>query len=315
MKFNFETRLKVFFIIIIAGIIGIAVFTFNYYQSVNRVTQALSESNQLHNMSQALLMDIQELELNTRAYILTADSAYLGHYEEAKTNLLSHLDQINTLTRDNPTFQRRIRTLSILVKQKLVYTKELINQRDSSGVDLAIKSFQAGPANDLNEHMRFTIKTIESEEDHLFKKRNQDYTSQFLNLRYTYYALLISLLIAVSIIGYFTIYQTQLRKIREERLKQSEKMLDLRVKKSMLEIKKQYEALREIAEIQSHQVRAPIATILGLIGLFNTDDPTDPINAEVLQRLKSATESFDDVIEQIVKMTNEIESLQLKTSE
>jgi signal transduction histidine kinase len=121
--------------------------------------------------------------------------------------------------------------------------------------------------------------------------------------------LLIALLVAVGIIGYFTVYQTRLRRIRERKLRQSEQQLEKRVSESLDEIGKQYAALREIAEMQSHQVRAPIATILGLINLLNFKDPSDPNNADILIKLKAATEAFDQVIRQIVKMTNEIEGL------
>ena len=64
----------------------------------------------------------------------------------------------------------------------------------------------------------------------------------------------------------------------------------------------------EIAFMQSHQVRVPIAQILGLFNIFNFSDPADHINAEVLTKLKLVSESLDKIIHQIVKKTNEVES-------
>ena len=91
----------------------------------------------------------------------------------------------------------------------------------------------------------------------------------------------------------FSIHDISYRKTSEERL--------------LLQNKK----LLEIAVMQSHQVRAPIATILGLINLFNFNDPNDPANTEVLAMLKKAVKSFDDIIRNIVKMTYEIEKIKL----
>ena len=74
-------------------------------------------------------------------------------------------------------------------------------------------------------------------------------------------------------------------------------------------LKKQNEKLYEIAVLQSHQVRGPIATILGLINILNPDDPNDPINAEVIMNLRETTLAFDKVIRLIVQKTNEIDEM------
>jgi DNA-binding NtrC family response regulator len=68
----------------------------------------------------------------------------------------------------------------------------------------------------------------------------------------------------------------------------------------------QNEKLFEIAFLQSHQVRAPIAHILGLISLFNMEDPSDPMNTEIIKNLHKTTVAFDDIIHQIVQKTSEI---------
>lgn len=73
------------------------------------------------------------------------------------------------------------------------------------------------------------------------------------------------------------------------------------------ELTSQNQTLREIAFLQAHQVRAPIANILGLIEVFNFKDSADPVNAEILARLKSSAEKLDGMIKAIVLKTNEIE--------
>lgn len=74
-------------------------------------------------------------------------------------------------------------------------------------------------------------------------------------------------------------------------------------------MKAQYEKLLEIAFLQSHQVRAPITNVIGLINLFNFDTPSDPINIKVIKNLKKAILVFDNIIREIVKKTNEIEKI------
>jgi len=72
------------------------------------------------------------------------------------------------------------------------------------------------------------------------------------------------------------------------------------------ELKVQHEKLLEIAFLQSHQVRVPVAHILGLYDLFEFDNPTAPINGEIFGMLKDSVESLDRIVIEILKKTSEI---------
>ena len=64
-------------------------------------------------------------------------------------------------------------------------------------------------------------------------------------------------------------------------------------------IQTQNQRLKDIAWIQSHKVRAPVASILGLVQLFNKEEPADPMNVEILQGVTEAAHTLDDVIKEI----------------
>jgi DNA-binding NtrC family response regulator len=71
-------------------------------------------------------------------------------------------------------------------------------------------------------------------------------------------------------------------------------------------LKAQHDQLFEIAFLQSHQVRGPLTNILGLFSLFKFDNPSDPLNGEIICKLKIVAESFDKVIHDILEKTSEI---------
>ncbi len=73
---------------------------------------------------------------------------------------------------------------------------------------------------------------------------------------------------------------------------------------------KQYNTLKEIAFMLSHQARAPIASVLGLISLINFENIADPLNIEVLENVKKTTHLFDNAIHEIVKSTAELNKLE-----
>lgn len=64
-------------------------------------------------------------------------------------------------------------------------------------------------------------------------------------------------------------------------------------------IQTQNQRLKDIAWIQSHKVRAPVASILGLVQLFNREQADDPINQEVLDGVTEAANTLDSVIKEI----------------
>ncbi|MCB0700085.1 MAG: hypothetical protein H6551_02705 [Chitinophagales bacterium] len=70
-------------------------------------------------------------------------------------------------------------------------------------------------------------------------------------------------------------------------------------------IQQQNQQLKDIAWIQSHKVRAPVASILGLIQLFNTEEPGDPMNKEILDGVTEAAHNLDAVIREINAKTEE----------
>jgi PAS domain S-box-containing protein len=72
-------------------------------------------------------------------------------------------------------------------------------------------------------------------------------------------------------------------------------------------IEQQNETLNQIAWIQSHEVRRPVANILGLTELFDRDD-NDPIyNLAILDKIKDETKDLDVIIRKIGSYANKIQ--------
>lgn len=92
------------------------------------------------------------------------------------------------------------------------------------------------------------------------------------------------------------------RALEDAEKKKAKRMMDE-------ELKMQYDKLLKVAFLQSHQVRVPVANILGLFNLFNFDDATDPENGKVLLMLNLVAQSLDKTIHEITQNTNEIRDI------
>ncbi|MBC8110010.1 MAG: hypothetical protein H7Y04_03015, partial [Verrucomicrobia bacterium] len=74
-------------------------------------------------------------------------------------------------------------------------------------------------------------------------------------------------------------------------------------KRATLRIEHQNRVLRSIAFIQSHKIRGPVATILGLIHVFDEINYENSFNKEIIAHLKKTTRELDLLIHEIVEKT------------
>lgn len=79
------------------------------------------------------------------------------------------------------------------------------------------------------------------------------------------------------------------------------------VKEAVREIKKQNEQLKEIAHIQSHEVRAPLARVMGIVSLLKSEGiaPSGELPALLAEIAASANE-LDLLIRKIVRKTEQM---------
>jgi signal transduction histidine kinase len=62
------------------------------------------------------------------------------------------------------------------------------------------------------------------------------------------------------------------------------------------ELSERNQNLEQFSYIVSHNMRAPVARILGLLSLLDRQDPTNPFNQEVLQHLDEAGQNLNTII-------------------
>ncbi len=82
---------------------------------------------------------------------------------------------------------------------------------------------------------------------------------------------------------------------------------DITVKESYVSaIEQQNKTLREIAWIQSHVVRAPLARIMGLIDLFQNNMVEDSERESVLEEIQISASEMDGIVKEIVSKSEQI---------
>lgn len=74
-------------------------------------------------------------------------------------------------------------------------------------------------------------------------------------------------------------------------------------KKHMLKIERQNRQLSEIARIQSHELRAPLARLLGLVHLLDEGMERDSELPSLLENIRSSAQELDGVVRDVVRMS------------
>ncbi len=85
-----------------------------------------------------------------------------------------------------------------------------------------------------------------------------------------------------------------------EKIHNMNENLETIIQERTKELKKKNEALEEYAFINSHKLRGPVATILGLLNLFNYIDLKDE-DREMINHISIASETLDKVVKDITK--------------
>jgi len=104
------------------------------------------------------------------------------------------------------------------------------------------------------------------------------------------------ILIVFKSLHSYRLVNRKLRREQEEHLRHISQQID--------HIKKQSALLDEIAHMQSHNVRGPVATILGLVQMFNFEDYSDPTNEVVIKGIGDLAQELDTAIQEVIKKEN-----------
>lgn len=78
------------------------------------------------------------------------------------------------------------------------------------------------------------------------------------------------------------------------------------IEEQIKHIKIRNEVLEEIAHMQAHDIRGPVATILGLSESLNEDEPSDPSNQVVISGIRKMALKLDSVIKEILRKSSKL---------
>jgi tetratricopeptide (TPR) repeat protein len=197
-----------------------------------------------------------------------------GPLIEYSLNLSKAYEKLGNYQRSFETYKEYTRTKdSVFSLEKITQIARLENQRASElkDKDLLLKD-----------------KQLQIQKLKISEKRNES----------VLYIISIVLLIVLTAIALKTVsnYRRSNRMLAQER----QRHLSL-IEEQIKHIKIRNEVLEEIAHMQAHDIRGPVATILGLTKVFDRENIAAPENKTVIDGIATIAEKLDDVIKEIIR--------------
>ena len=144
-----------------------------------RSTDVLIDNDHKVTHSHAVLEDLahvlslmKDAETGQRGFVLTGEDSYLEPYQGAVGGVSRVIDDLRTLTADNPHQQKRLDEAKPLIDAKLAELKRTIDLRREQGFDASLKVVLSGQGKKVMDDLRTVITAMDNEERDLLKQRS-----------------------------------------------------------------------------------------------------------------------------------------------
>lgn len=204
MKWNVGTKIATGFGVILVVFFAVGAASF-------QATSELISASDLRRHTYILLGHLDEplpllrrAELARRTYFLTDDAQFLEEAQSAEAKIVPPMREVRRLTQDNPSQQRRLDVMDVLLKQRVDFSNETVASFRSQGQKAALDRVSGDEESRLNQQIASVIGQMQSEEEMLLKERTEQadrngQQAQWTNVIGTLAALTLALLAGILI--------------------------------------------------------------------------------------------------------------------
>lgn len=245
-----------------------------------------------------LLLTMVNAETGQRGYLITGNSTYLEPYNLAISNVDSQIQELQTLTSDNPVQQTNINNLKPLVDERLSQLKTVLQIGKTQGFASVQTAINQNTGKATMDKIRGVVGDMINEEDTLLASRSE--TSN-VAIQYTLITIIAGMVlaIAITVVTVFVLYK-RLRK--EETLE--DKNMELIVETEKL---RERDNLKdELSAMVSHELKTPLVTISGYAEMLKEDNALGTLNPDQ----KHAVDAIDANCSKLERLIGDILDVQ-----
>ncbi len=127
-----HTNIKIVFLFAIISLLSLSVFSFLRIKHLVEESVLVNHTQKIKLELNKTLSILQEVESNQRAYLYTKDPFFFPDIVSARNNLIYHLNNIASLTQENPSQKINTSELKTAVIIRIDYIQKLLNDINNS---------------------------------------------------------------------------------------------------------------------------------------------------------------------------------------
>ena len=271
MKFRSNS---IYILLILSVLLAIASAFITYYntkekeQSIHTVIRRYKSIAS----SEQLLSLLKDMETGQRGYIISGDSDFLEPYNEAKVKITTTTNRLISLVNDNEEQSNLINGKIIgAIQNKSEDLENVIKLANTNGKDSAARRITTKIGKAYMDTIHILIQDLIQRENELLDIQNQKLEKNTLiedSVRFIAFAL-----IAITSLAAINRLLQKRRHINElvAGLQNANETLERKVEERTSELVEANKAKDHFLSIASHDLKVPIAGVLGLIGLMKVD--------------------------------------------
>ena len=269
MKITLERQIYLAFIF---AMILLSILGFFAYRSINSLNEAIRWKK--HTQEVLLQLDetltlVIDAETGGRGFVITGNESFLEPYTQTKLKIDGILAELRGMLTDNPSQKQTLAILEDVINKKLFFIKQTVELRRDQSFSAALEQINTGQGKFLMEEIRRLVKEMKDKEKVLLLQREADLDK---SLDGTYWMLILGSLAGIVSLGLanFAIFrEVGKRASAEEKLKNSNKDLEIRVEERTRELSATNEELKQqIKEREQAENRRRVALEVGSLGTW-----------------------------------------------
>lgn len=280
---------------------GLSFYTMRQFETLILFSNQIEHTYRVINQLNIVEGTVKDFDIKERGFMLTRDSIYLNEIEKSINAVGPALEQLKSDVNDNKEQQNNLTWLRTnIVDRKKNLDKSIAYALKDTSRKLS-PYFKEG--RDLKIRCMDYIKKMRTTEEDLLKKRTENKNAyQKVAYNTIRYLLFIFCLITA---GLFLVMINELKK----RLSFQDELQN-----KILDVKRSHSELEQIAYASSHDLQEPLRKIQVFTDRFawlhrkNMDEET----GETIDRIKSAANRMQELIEDLANLTTLTKDAQLK---
>ncbi|PYO40449.1 MAG: hypothetical protein DMD33_17680 [Gemmatimonadetes bacterium] len=172
MALSFERRIQIGFGIAVAILVAVGVTALRSSSATLESAGWVAHTLNVRGALEQAVATLIGAESDVRGYEISGDSAFLGEYDAARTDLNRLLSRLRELTADNPAQQRRLDSLEALIPQRIELLRQILEAHRRHRIAGAAGVMSTGRVKPFVDEIRGLVARMEDEETRLLAARS-----------------------------------------------------------------------------------------------------------------------------------------------